>query len=75
MADLKKYRHPVDPPRICVACHDDLDELADRGIPCGDCPVCGYLVCENCEAGYDPDTGQFACPQHANDPRAAHCTE
>ncbi|WP_345253358.1 hypothetical protein [Streptomyces hundungensis] len=59
----------------CAVCSDDLEKLADEGIPYGDCPVCGCLVCENCEAGYDPTTGQFVCPDHASDPRAAHCTE
>ncbi|MEV0445308.1 hypothetical protein AB0I84_07415 [Streptomyces spectabilis] len=72
MAELKSYRHLADPPRICVVCREDLDDL---DVPYGDCPVCGYLVCEDCEAGYDPATGQFVCPKHADDPRASHCTE
>ncbi|MFD7015878.1 hypothetical protein [Streptomyces sp. NPDC059928] len=61
-----------EPERICAVCLEDLDAT---DVPYGDCPVCGQYVCEHCEAGYDPTTGQFVCPDHASDPLAARCTE
>ncbi|MFH8346809.1 hypothetical protein [Streptomyces sp. NPDC018045] len=60
------------PERICAVCREDLDELE---IAYGDCPVCEQFVCEGCDDGYDPTTGQMVCPDHAADPRAKNCTE
>ncbi len=61
-----------DPPRQCTVCGDDFDEVQ---MAYGDCPVCEQFVCEGCDEGYDPATGQMVCPEHAADPRAAGCTE
>lgn len=62
------------PPPCCRICERDLpDEAAP--VAYGDCPVCGKFVCEACDGGYDHATGQSVCPDHADDPRAAHITE
>lgn len=50
----------------CAVCGRDLDSVAY-----GDCVVCERFVCEACDAGYNPDSGQSVCPAHADHPDAA----
>ncbi|MFD8509758.1 hypothetical protein ACFV27_01230 [Streptomyces antimycoticus] len=62
------------PPHICRLCHTGLDDGGSQ-IASAICVVCGYWVCELCDGGTDPATGDAVCEDHKGHPRAAHCTE
>ncbi|MFE6144165.1 hypothetical protein [Streptomyces sp. NPDC056442] len=58
------------PPHICRLCDTDGEQLASAI-----CVVCGYWVCEACDGGTDPTTGDAVCDDHKDHPLAADCTE
>jgi hypothetical protein len=47
------------PPLVCVVCDEDLE---NGEAAYGDCVGCGWMVCEACDAGIVPGTGQSVCP-------------
>ena len=61
------------PPEICRLCRTELD-ASDCETAYGQCPVCRYFVCELCDGGTDPETGDAVCEDHKHHPAAAHCT-
>jgi hypothetical protein len=58
------------PPLYCCACAAPLDDPYNP-VAYGDCVVCEQFVCENCDAGHFPESGQSVCPSHADHPDAA----
>jgi hypothetical protein len=46
-------------PLVCVVCSEDLDE---SDVAYGDCVGCGWMVCEGCDTGVLPGSGQSVCP-------------
>lgn len=59
LAVLGRTRIDEIPPLVCVECSEDLEQST---VAYGDCVVCGWMVCENCDAGTIPATGQSVCP-------------
>jgi len=59
LAVLGRTRIDPMPPQVCVECGEDLE---DSTVPYGDCVGCGWMVCENCDAGTVAATGQSLCP-------------
>ncbi|MGM9465416.1 hypothetical protein [Streptomyces murinus] len=62
------------PDHICRRCLTDLDG-ADTRLASAICVVCGYWICEMCDGGTDPATGDAVCDDHKGHPLAANCTE
>ncbi|MFB7829295.1 hypothetical protein [Streptomyces hydrogenans] len=62
------------PPRICRVCRTNLDDDTEQ-LASAICVVCGYWVCEVCDGGTDPTTGDAVCDDHKSHPLAANCTE
>lgn len=46
-------------PLVCAEC---MEELEDGEIAYGECVGCGWMVCQDCDAGIIPGTGQSVCP-------------
>lgn len=63
------------PPPVCRPCGADLDDDAGNQLAFAICVVCGYWVCELCDGGTDPNTGDAVCEDHKGHPLAANCTE
>ncbi|MFI1100286.1 hypothetical protein [Streptomyces melanogenes] len=61
------------PSEICRVCETDL--ACNDQVACAICVVCGYWVCELCDGGTDPATGDAVCDDHKHHPLAANCTE
>ncbi|MFJ4684740.1 hypothetical protein [Streptomyces sp. NPDC088789] len=62
------------PPGICRLCGTDLDN-SGQPLASAICVVCGYWVCELCDGGTDPDTGDAVCADHKGHPLASNCTQ
>ncbi|MET8680978.1 hypothetical protein ABZW18_26205 [Streptomyces sp. NPDC004647] len=60
---------PAIPPHTCVHCDADLSQGESAY---GDCVACGWFVCEACDAGHLPESGQSVCPSCTRHPDAAH---
>lgn len=62
------------PPHICRMCEADLEADGEQ-LAAAICVVCGYWVCELCDGGTDPATGDAVCDDHKSHPLAANCIE
>ncbi|MFD5427453.1 hypothetical protein [Streptomyces sp. NPDC127084] len=62
------------PPQICRLCDADLNDATNQ-LASAICVVCGYWVCELCDGGTDPATGDAVCEDHKGHPLALNCTE
>ncbi|MFM9596098.1 hypothetical protein ACKI1J_39970 [Streptomyces scabiei] len=62
------------PPSVCRLCDTDLADPYNR-LASAICVVCGYWVCELCDGGTDPNTGDAVCDDHKGHPLAATCTQ
>ncbi|MET9354359.1 hypothetical protein ABZY14_15425 [Streptomyces sp. NPDC006617] len=62
------------PPEVCRLCDADLADTCKQ-VASAICVVCGYWVCELCDGGTDPATGDAVCADHKGHPLAVNCTE
>ncbi|MEU9246486.1 hypothetical protein ACFYSF_05120 [Streptomyces canus] len=62
------------PPEVCRRCDADLADTRNQ-LASAICVVCGYWVCELCDGGTDPATGDAVCADHKGHPLAANCTQ
>ncbi|MFD9792131.1 hypothetical protein ACFWXK_14395 [Streptomyces sp. NPDC059070] len=62
------------PPGLCRLCDTDLDG-ADNRLAFAICVVCGYWICELCDGGTDPETGDAVREDRKEHPLAVACTQ